>query len=388
MNLNRRNLLLAGAGLALSLASPFGVAAQEKVIRIGALIAASGSTAFMGSSQRETIEMLVDEYNAAGGMTGNKVVLTLYDTEGNGTVAAQQFRRLIDSDQVDVVIGPSTTGESLALMAVANESKVPLVSFAGAESVVNPPTPFVFKVPPTDRIVVKHLLSFMKKRGINSIAVLSSADGYGQAGLTVIKDVADELGVPVMASEEFGPKDTDMTPQVLKVRSSGADALLIWSVNPGPTIILKNAASVGYDKPIFNGYGAASPALIEQAGPAAEGSYVSSMRLLAPQSLAEDDPMRGVVTKLADNYRAKYGKEPTTFIAHPADALSLIAAAVKASGGEVDRVKLAEAMRSGISFAGANGMFNFTDTNHNGLDENSNSMIMLQVKGGEFVVAD
>ena len=87
-------------------------------------------------------------------------------------------------------------------------------------------------------------------------------------------------------------------------------------------------------------------------------------------------------------YRAKYGKEPTTFIAHPADALSLIAAAVKASGGEVDRVKLAEAMRNGISFAGGNGMFNFTDANHNGLDENSKSMIMLQVKGGKFVLAD
>ena len=329
--------------------------------------------------------MLVEEINAAGGMSGNTVALTLYDTEGNSTLAAQQFRRLINSDNVHVVIGPSTTGESLAISTVANEAKVPLISFAGAEAVVNPPTPYVFKVPPTDRIVASQILGYMKEMGITSIAILSSADGYGQAGAGTVKEVAESMGVTVAAAEEFGPRDTDMTPQVLKIRSSGAEALLIWSVNPGPTIILKNAASVGYDKPIFNSYGAASPALIEQAGPAAEGTYVSSMRLLAPESLPEDDPMRGVVSKLAADYRAKYNEEPTTFIGHPADALSLVAAALEKSGGVPDREKLAEAIRSGISFPGANGMFSFTDANHNGLDENSNSMVMLQIKGGQFV---
>ncbi|MFX7048453.1 ABC transporter substrate-binding protein, partial [Acinetobacter baumannii] len=84
---------------------------------------------------------------------GNKIRPFLYDTEGNGTIAAQQFRRLIDSDKVHVVVGTSTTGESLAIRAVANENKVPLVSFAGAEAVVVPPNPYVFKTPPTDRIV-------------------------------------------------------------------------------------------------------------------------------------------------------------------------------------------------------------------------------------------
>lgn len=388
LELNRRNLLTVGASLGVLLSTSLGAVAEQKEIRIGALIAASGPAAFIGNSQRSTIEILVEKINKAGGMSGNKVVLTLYDTEGNSTLAAQQFRRLIDSDRVDVVIGPSTTGETLPLMAIANESKVPLISFAGAENVVLPPTPFVFKTPPTDRIVASHMLGFMKKRGISSLGLLSSADGYGQAGAAVVKEVAASLGFKIAAAEEFGPKDTDMTPQVLRIRSSGAGALLIWSVNPGPTVILKNAAAVGFQKPIFNSYGAASPALIDQSGPAAEGSYVSSMRLLAPESLAKDDPIRDVVTKLATDYRDKVGKEPTTFVGHPADALTLIAAALDKAGGMPNREKLAEAMRGGIEFAGANGMFAFTDANHNGLDENSRSMIMLQIKGGKFVVAD
>jgi branched-chain amino acid transport system substrate-binding protein len=388
VELNRRNLLAAGVSLGMFLSTSLGAVAQEKEIRIGALVAASGPAAFIGNSQRSTIEMLVDKINKTGGMSGNKVVLTLYDTEGNSTLAAQQFRRLIDSDRVDVVIGPSTTGETLPLMAIANESKVPLISFAGAENVVLPPTPFVFKTPPTDRIVAAHMLGFMKKHGISSLGLLSSADGYGQAGAAVIKEVAGSLGLKIAAAEEFGPKDTDMTPQVLRIRSSGVGAMLIWSVNPGPTVILKNAAAVGFQKPIFNSYGAASPTLIEQSGPAAEGSYVSSMRLLAPESLSKDDPIREVVTKLAADYRDKVGKEPTTFIGHPADAFTLIAAALEKSGGVPNREKLAEAMRGGIEFAGANGMFTFSDANHNGLDENSRSMIMLQIKGRKFVIAD
>jgi branched-chain amino acid transport system substrate-binding protein len=135
MRLSRRSLLAAGVSLSVLFAAPLGAIAQEKEIRIGALIAGSGPAAFIGSSERSAIEMLVEQLNAPGGMSGNHIALTVYDTEGNGTLAAQQFRRLIDSDKVHVVIEPSTTGESMALMTIANEGKVPLISFAGAETV-------------------------------------------------------------------------------------------------------------------------------------------------------------------------------------------------------------------------------------------------------------
>ncbi len=388
MKFYRRNILSAVAVLPLLLSATVTSLAADKEIRIGALVAASGPTAFIGASQKKALEMLVGQLNAAGGISGHRIALTLYDTEGNTTLAVQQFRRLVDSDRVDIVVGPSSTGESMAISPIANESGVPLISFAGAEAVVVPPTPYVFKVPPTDRIVASYMIDYMKKQGIRSVALLSSADGYGQAGATIAKEAAAAAGVTVAAAEEFGPKDTDMTPQVLKIRASGADAMLIWSVNPGPTIVLKNAVALGYTKPIFNSYGAASPALIQQAGGAAEGSYVSSMRLLAPDSLKEGDAMRPVVSKLADDYRKTFGEDATTFIGHPADALRLVIAAMEKNGGVSDREALAAAIRSGVSFAGANGMFEFSDGNHNGLDANSKSLIMLKVENGKFTVVD
>jgi branched-chain amino acid transport system substrate-binding protein len=386
MTLTRRQSLAAIAAVSFALTSTAALA-QEKEIRIGALMSTSGPAAFLGVSEKNAFDMIIDQMNAAGGMSGYKIKPYFYDTEGNSTIAAQQFRRLIETDQVHVVIGPSTTGESLAIRSIANEMKVPLISMAGAEAVVTPPTPFVFKTPPTDRIVAEHVLGFMKAKNMQSVAILSSADAYGQAGAAVIKEVAGSLGMKVAAAEEFGPRDADMTPQVLRIRSSGADAMLIWSVNPGPTIILKNAAAVGYNKPIFNSYGAATPQLIEQAGAASEKSYVSSMRLLAPDSLAADDPMRAVVEKLAKDYKDRFKAEATTFVAHSHDALLLIDHAMRKIGGAPDREKIAEAIRTGgIKFPGANGLFNFTSTNHNGLDRESQSVVMLQVQGGKFVV--
>jgi branched-chain amino acid transport system substrate-binding protein len=385
MTMTRRLSFAAMAVVGLALSSTAALA-QEKEIRIGALMSTSGPAAFLGVSEKNAFDMMVDQLNAVGGMSGYKVKPYFYDTEGNSTIAAQQFRRLVETDQVHVVVGPSTTGESLAIRSIANEMKVPLISMAGAEAVITPPTPFVFKTPPTDRIVGEHILGFMKSKSMQSVAILSSADAYGQAGAAVIKEVAGPLGMKVAAAEEFGPRVSDMTPQVLRIRSSGADAMVIWNVNPGPTIILKNATAVGYNKPIFNSYGAATPQLIEQAGAAAEKSYVSSMRLLAPDSLAADDPMRAVVAKLAKDYKDRFKVEATTFVAHSHDALVLIDLAMKKIGGAPDREKIAEAIRSGIKFPGANGMFNFSATNHNGLDTNSQSVVMLQVQSGKFVV--
>ena len=374
--------------LALAVIGTGSAYAQEKEIRVGALMATSGPAAFLGASEKNAFDMLVDQINARGGMHGYKIKPFFYDTEGNSTSAAQQFRRLAETDKVHVVIGPSTTGESLVVKPIANELKVPTITMAGAEVVTVPPTRYVYKTPPTDRIVAEHMLGYFKRKGLASIAILSSADGYGQAGAATVKEVAVQFGIKIAAADEFGPRDSDMTPQILKIRASGADALVIWSVNPGPTIILRNAAAVGYNKPIFNSYGAASQALIEQSGAAAENSYVSSMRLLAPESLAASDPMREVVNRLASDYRTRFKAEAPTFAAHPYDALLLIDKAVEKINGPIDREKLADAFQSGIKFPGGNGMFIFTGTNHNGLGRESNSMVMLQVKGGKFVLAE
>jgi len=370
---------------AVALFATMSLHAQE-VIKIGAVYSTSGPGAFLGVPEERGARLKVDEINKAGGINGRKVELIVYDSEGNTGKAAQLARRLIESDRVVAIIGPSSSGESLQVLPIANELKTPLIAHAGTEKMTSPVTPYVFNTPPTDRVVAAHLLSVFKKRGITQIALLSAADGFGQSGANVVKELAPKYGVTIAKHEEFNRTDADMTAQVLKAKDSPAQAMLVWSAFPAPTIIVRNAAAVGYGKPMYNSFAAASKDLLVQAGPAAEGSFVSSMRLLAPETLKANDPMRPAVMKIFTEFKAKYNEAPATFAAHSHDAVSLIEAAVRKINGPVTRDNLRAALET-VTVTGGNGIYRLSPTSH-GLDPESNSMVLLQAKGGQWVVAD
>jgi branched-chain amino acid transport system substrate-binding protein len=358
----------------------------QETIKIGAVYSTSGPGAFLGVPEERGLRMKVEEINKKGGIDGRRVELVVYDTEGNTTKAAQLARRLIESDNVVAILGPSSSGESLQVLPIANEAKVPLIAHAGTEKMTSPVTPWVFNTPPTDRVVAAHLLSVFKKRGIKQVALLSSADGFGQSGASVVKELASKYGVTVAVHEEFNRTDPDMTAQVLKAKDSPAQAILVWSAFPAPTIIAKNAAAAGVKKPIYNSFAAASKDLLVQAGPAAEGSFVSSMRLLAPETLRSEDPLRPAVMKIYEEYKAKYKEAPATFVAHSHDAMSLVEAAVHKIKGPVSRDNLRAALET-VTVNGGNGVFRLSPTSH-GLDPDSDSMVLLQARGGQWVVAE
>src|ERR1700730_10848750 len=191
-------------------------------IKIGAVYATSGPAAFLGVPEERGLRLLADELNQHGGIAGRKVEVIVYDTEGNGTKASQQLRRLIDSDKVDVILGPSTSGESLLVLPIANEAKTPIIMHAGTEKVFVPPTPYGFNTPPSDRIVATDLLANLQKRGITRLGLMSSADGFGQSGANVLQELSKAYGVEIVRHEEFNRQDTEMTAQVLRIKESNA----------------------------------------------------------------------------------------------------------------------------------------------------------------------
>ena len=377
---------LSGRLAALMLAAWCGPGQAGDTIKIGAIYATSGSASFLGIPEERGLRLKVDEINQAGGIKGRKLEVVVYDTEGNGTKAVLQLRRLIENDKVDIVFGPSTSGESLLALSVANEAHTPIIMHAGTEKVFTPPTPYGFNTPPSDRIVATDLLAVLQKKGIRRIGVMSSADGFGQSGANVLNELAKKFGIDIVSNEEFNRQDPDMTAQLLRVKSSPAEALIIWSALPGPSVILKTAVNLGFDKPIYNSYAAASRDLLTQAGAAADGTYVTSMRLLAPGSLKADDPVRPVVQKLYEDFSKKYGEAPATFAAHSHDAVLILNAAAEQITGDITRDKLRDAIER-THVIGANGIFSFTPQNHGGLDQNSLSMIILQAKNGEWTLA-
>jgi branched-chain amino acid transport system substrate-binding protein len=381
--LSRRSLTLLVAAL---LASGAVLAQDKKTIRIGAIYPMSGSASFLGIPEDKALRLKVDEVNKAGGINGHKFEVVTYDTEGNGSKAVQQLRRLIESDKVDVVFGPSSSGEALQTIELVNEAKVPQIAHGGTEKLVSPTTRYVFNSVPTDRVAISYVLSWFKKKGYKTIAFMSSADGYGQSGKNVLESLLPEYGMKIATAEEFNRQDPDMTAQVLRAKQSNADVMLIWSALPGPTIIARNAQAVGYGKPIVVGYGAASNELVDKAGPAGEGLYISSFRLLAPGSLSDQDPVKPVTMKLFADYYAKYREQPANFAQHSHDAFLILQQAVKNIKGPVNRESLRDAIEK-VEVVGANGRFRFSPKDHGGLDSSSNPLVMLQWSKGKWQVA-
>jgi len=382
--LNKRSMTLLLAAL---LAAGATLAQTKQVVKIGAIYPLSGSASFLGIPEERALKMKVDEINKAGGINGKTLEVIVYDTEGNTTKAAQQLRRLAESDKVDIIFGPSSSGESLATIGLSNELKIPQIAHGGTEQIVKPTTKWVFNSLAVDRVALSYVMSYFKKKGIKTVALMTSADGYGQSGKNVLQSLLPGTDIKIATAEEFNRTDADMTAQVLRAKQSNADAMLVWSALPAPTIIARNAQAVGYDKPIFVGYGAASNDLVEKAGSAGEGLYISSFRVLAPGSLSETDPVRPITMRLYADYLKRYGEAPANFAQHSYDAVLILEAALKQIKGPVTRDNLRDAIEK-VDVIGTNGHFRFSPTDHGGLDSSSQPLVMLRWVKGKWQIAD
>src|SRR5574341_2024854 len=127
------------------------VQAQPQPIRIGAFLSVTGPAAFLGDPEQKTLELYVEKLNAAGGVLGRKLQLTVYDSAGDAEKARTFAKRLIEQDKVDLIVGGSTTGETMAVVPLVEQAGIPFISLAGAGVIVEPVKKWVFKTPHSDR---------------------------------------------------------------------------------------------------------------------------------------------------------------------------------------------------------------------------------------------
>jgi branched-chain amino acid transport system substrate-binding protein len=257
----------------------------------------------------------------------------------------------------------------------------------GAEAITKPATPYVFNTPPTDRISISGLLAHMKKMGITSVAMLSAADGFGQSGKNILNELAPQYGIKVVAQEEFNRTDADMTAQVLKAKAANPDSMLIWSALPAPVVILRAAQAAGFNKPIFTSYGAGTNDLVAQSGGAAEGLYLYSLRMLAPDSVPANDPAKSAITQLNNIYMSAYKVPAPVYAQHAYDAFIILEKALQSIKGPVTRDAIRDALEK-VEVSGTNGYFRFTPQNHSGLDATSRSFVMLRSVKGKWVAVE
>lgn len=354
-----------------------------EVYKIGAIYSKTGPNNPLGEPEWNTTELLVEEINAAGGINGVPLEVILADDESTQEKAAQEMNRLIHDEEVLAVLGSSGSTESLAMKGIAMEEQVPLVSAAASIQVVEPveESTWVFKTPQNDVHAVENIYMYLEEEGIEKIGILTDSNAYGESGRQQLEAMAGEYGIEIVAKEVYNMEDADMSTQLTKINSSGAEALITWGTNPGPATIAVNMKDLGMEIPHVSSHGVANQAFIDLAQDAAEGVVIPTGRLLFPTEIPEDDPHYEIISNFYEKYTNKYDSEPTNFASYGYDNLMLVIDALEA--GATDREAIRDHLENNISnWVGTTGTFNMSPDDHNGLD--TDSLVMAHVKDGKW----
>ena len=373
--------LIACAALALGAFS----AMAADPIKIGSILSVTGPAAFLGDPELKTLQMYVEDINKKGGVLGRQLQLVHYDDGSDANKANGFAKRLIEDDNVDILVGGTTTGSTMSMAPLVEKAGIPFISLAGAVVIVEPVKKFIFKTPHTDRMAAEKVFEDMKKRNISKVALFAETSGFGQSGKKETEAVASKFGITLVANETYGPKDTDMSPQLTKIKNTaGVQAVFIFGLGQGPAIATKNYKQLGITLPLYHAHGVASEEFIKLAGPAAEGVRLPAAALLVADKLAANDPQKAVAVGYTKAFAEKWKTDVSTFGGHAYDGLMMAVDAIKRAGG-TDKAKVRDAIEATKGYVGTGGVVNMSATDHMGLD--LSSFRMLEVKNGDWSIA-
>ena len=373
--------LIACAALALG---AFNALAADP-IKIGSILSVTGPAAFLGDPELKTLQMYVEDINKKGGVLGRQLQLVHYDDGSDASKANGFAKRLIEDDNVDILVGGTTTGSTMSMAPLVEKAGIPFISLAGAVVIVEPVKKFIFKTPHTDRMAAEKVFEDMKKRNISKVALFAETSGFGQSGKKETEAVASKFGITLVASETYGPKDTDMSPQLTKIKNTaGVQAVFIFGLGQGPAIATKNYKQLGIALPLYHAHGVASDEFIKLAGPSAEGARLPAAALLVADKLPASDPQKAVAVAYTKAFSEKWKTDVSTFGGHAYDGLMLAVDAIKRAGG-TDKAKVRDAIEATKGYVGTGGVVNMSATDHMGLD--LSSFRMLEVKNGDWSIA-
>ncbi|WP_145025063.1 ABC transporter substrate-binding protein [Geobacter argillaceus] len=351
-------------------------------IKIGALFSVTGPASFLGAPMRNTAQMVVDEVNKAGGVKGRKLELIVYDTAGDATKAVQLVSKLIKSDHVVAIIGPNTSGEAMAVIPIVEKEHIPLVTCAASIKITEPVKKWVFKTTNNDTLAVMRIYEYLQKVKQTNVALLTVSDGFGASGREQLKAQAQKHGIKIVSDDTYGPKDTDMTAQLTKIRGSQAQAVICWGTNPGPAIVARNAHQLGIKMPLFMSHGVSSKKFIELAGDAAEGLRLPASKVLVADALPNSDLQKKTLLGFIKDYQKHFKVDADTFSGHAWDAIMVVTNAIEKGGDSPAAIR--DQIEKSRNFAGISGVFNFSGNDHAGLTKDS--FVMVEIKNKDWVL--
>jgi branched-chain amino acid transport system substrate-binding protein len=261
---------------------------------------------------------------------------------------------------------------------------VPVVSCAAAAKIVEPAAErkWVFKTPQSDALIVGALVDHLKARGLTRVAWAGVDYAFGQLGWLAFEKAAPAAGLTIVANEKFGQKDIDVTAQLTRIKATAPQAVVVWSIPPSASIATRNYGDLGLKMPQFQSHGVGNKRYIELAGPAANGVTFPAGKLLVAEQLDDKDAQKAVLLAYAKDFEAKYGPR-NTFGGHAWDAVKLVVRALETAGP--DRARVRAALEGTRGFVGITGVFDFSPTDHNGLDRRA--VVMIEIVDGQWRLA-
>jgi branched-chain amino acid transport system substrate-binding protein len=348
--------------------------------KIGAVLSITGPNAPLGTPERDTLKMLEEQINQAGGIDGHPLQVIIEDDATDVSSAVRATMKLLEQDKVLALIGSSGTPSTLAMIPIIEKAEVPLMALSAGLQVTDPIKKWVFRTPQTDTLVIHRLLKYLRKVKLEKIAVIYDTNSFGVSGRDQIRKFAPDYGITVVKEEAFKTEDTDMTVQLTKIRGTDAQAVVCWGTNPAPAIIAKNMKQLEISIPLFQSHGIANQKFIELGGEAVNGVIFPAGKLLVARYLPENDPQKTVLLQYLKDFQEKYGRAPDTFGGHAWDALQILALVLKETGS--DKYQLRDGIEKINSFIGIGGIFNYSANNHDGLTPDC--LVMVKIVDGEW----
>jgi branched-chain amino acid transport system substrate-binding protein len=372
---------------AISLAFAAGVHAQ---ITVGVTVSATGPAASLGIPERNTVDLMPKE------IAGQQIRYVVLDDQSDTTHAVMNIRRFVTDDKVDVVLGSTTTPNSLAMIDVAAESGTPMISWAASSRIISPMDDvrrWVFKTPQNDQQMALSIIAHMVANNVTSVGFIGFADAYGEGWWEQFNAIAQTRGINVVSSQRYNRTDTSVTGQILQIMSQRPDAVLIAGSGTPAALPQKTLKERGFSGKIYQTHGVANNDFLRVCGRDCEGTFLPAGPVLVATQLPDDHPVKASAMTYITAYEAAHGAgSVSTFGAHAWDSGVLLEAAVPealktAQPGTAEfRAALRDALEGVSEVAGAHGVFNMSPTDHLGFDQRA--AVMVEIKDGGWVLAE
>ena len=369
--------------VAAALAAVWGTAMAD--ITVGVVVSATGPAASLGIPEKNTVALMPQT------MGGQKVNYVILDDASDTTAAVSNTRKLISENKADIIIGSSTTPNSLAMIDVVSESKTPMITLGASARIIEPmddKKKWVFKVPQNDSMMAGAIADHMAKSGVKTVGFIGFNDAYGEGWLQEFKKATEAKGIKLVATEAFSRTDTSVTGQALKIMGAKPDAVLVAGSGTPAALPEKTLKERGYKGKYYQTHGVANADFLRVGGKDVEGTLLPAGPVLVAHQLPEAHPVKKASVAYVEAYEAKYGKgSAATFGAHTWDAGKVVEAAVplalkKAQPGTPEfRAALRDALEQTSGVAGAHGVFTMSPTDHLGIQH---GVVMVKIENGTW----